>query len=222
LVADGCSQPEVQKWSAEHIVLSRPHRDNGNTPRGLGSLSAMNQGFDAIAYLDADNWYYPAHIEAMVNLHSRTGAIVCTATRDMYHLNGCILYTDTFESDGNRHVDTSCLFLTRLAFDILPLWTMMPKQLGPMCDSVIWQALLGRRFSHAHCPEPTVAFRTRYQVHYREARQPAPPGAVTNAESTGQAKAWWRSLPADTRLKWQRYFIGSIKDEAVPPGIWPL
>jgi hypothetical protein len=45
LVADGCSQPEGQKWSAEHIVLSRPHRDNGNTPRGIGVIVGDESGF---------------------------------------------------------------------------------------------------------------------------------------------------------------------------------
>ena len=206
LVADGCAQAEVQNWSAERILLSRPHGDNGNTPRTVGSLSAMNLDFDAIAYLDADNWYYPAHIESMVMLHRQTGVCVCTATRNIHRLDGSFMYTDAYESDGHTHVDTSCLFLTRLAFEILPLWAMMPKQLGPVCDRVLWQAILARGFSHAHCPEPTVAFRTQYQVHYQNLREPAPPRTKTISESTGAAESWWQSMPADTRLKWQRYF----------------
>jgi glycosyltransferase involved in cell wall biosynthesis len=206
LVADGSPHTTVRNWSAEHIVLSRPHRDNGNTPRGVGSFSAMNQGFDAIAYLDADNWFYPGHIEAMVKLHLHTEAMVCTATRTIHRIDGSMMYTDHFESDGRTHVDTSCLFLTRSGFGIVPLWAMMPAQLGPLCDRVVWHAIIARGFSHAHNPEPTVAFRTQYQVHYRNIGEPPPPGTKSNAESTGQAACWWQSQPAETRQKWNRYF----------------
>ena len=206
LVADGCVQLEVRKWSAEHITLSRPHADNGNTPRAVGSLSAMNQDFAAIAYLDADNWYYPRHIESMVNLHQQQGALVCTATRNIHRLDGSLMYTDSFESDGDKHVDTSCLFLSRPAFEILPIWATMPTQLGPICDRVIWRAILARGLSHAHCSEPTVAFRTQYQVHYHNLKEAAPPGTKTNIESAGKATLWWQSLPKEMREKWERYF----------------
>jgi glycosyltransferase involved in cell wall biosynthesis len=206
LVADGSPHTAVRNWSAEHIVLPRPHADNGNTPRGVGSLSAMKQGFDAIAYLDADNWYYPTHVESMVNLRMQKQVVVCTATRNIHRLDGSLMYTDNFESDGHNHVDTSCLFLTQTAFGILPLWIMMPSQLGPLCDRVIWQAIVARGLSHAQNPEPTVAFRTQYQVHYQYIKESPPPGTKTNAESTGQGARWWQSQPADVRKKWMRYF----------------
>src|SRR5262245_29299152 len=67
VVADG--HPQELVTPAEHIILPRAHHDNGNTARAIGSLSAMNQDYDAVAYLDADNWYYPNHIESMVLLH---------------------------------------------------------------------------------------------------------------------------------------------------------
>jgi len=206
LVSDGHPQADVQNWSVEHIVLSRPHADVGNTPRAVGSLVAMNEDFDAIAYLDADNWYHPAHIESMVDLHRQTEACVCTATRDFHRLDGSFMCTDTYDSDGQKHADTSCLFLTRAAFEILPLWAMMPKQLGAAGDQIVWEAIVARGFPRAHCRTPTVAFRTQYQIHYQNAREVPPPGTKTYSTSTGKAESWWLSLPPDTRLKWQRYF----------------
>ncbi len=63
MVADGLPCAEIAHWEVEHLTLPGPHHDVGNTARGLGALSAMNRGYDAIAFLDADNWYYPDHIE---------------------------------------------------------------------------------------------------------------------------------------------------------------
>ena len=47
-----CGVPEVV-----HIELGSSHADNGNTPRYAGGLVALAQGYDGIAYLDADNWF---------------------------------------------------------------------------------------------------------------------------------------------------------------------
>ena len=152
LVADGNSDAGIAGRPVEHLILARPHSDNGNTPRAIGSLSAMNQGYDAIAYLDADNWYYPNHIEAMVNLHRSTRAAVCTASRSIHRLDGSFMYADTQECDGRSLVDTSCLFITRTAFRLLPIWAMMPRELAPICDRILWGAVKSRRYPCALRP----------------------------------------------------------------------
>ncbi|MBV8781089.1 MAG: glycosyltransferase family 2 protein [Phycisphaerae bacterium] len=209
MIADGQSQAEVFGWECQHLVLPQSHDDNGNTPRAIGSLSAMNQGFDAIAYLDADNWFYPNHIEAMIRLQRKTSAAVCTATRSIHRADRSLMYIDRRESDGKKHVDTSCLFLTSAAYRLLPLWAMMPKQLGPICDSIFWQAINARRLATAHHPEPTVAFQTQYAAHYTDIGERAPDGTKSNDDSTGRATRWWHSLPEDVRADWQIYLSGS-------------
>lgn len=203
LVADGHPQQDVARWQAEHITLPKPHHDVGNTPRGLGALSAMNQGYDAVAFLDADNWFYPAHVESMVRLHRQTGAAVCTARRTIHRPDKSLLFTDT-ECDGVRHVDSSCFFVTQAAFGVLPVWVMMPPQLGPVGDRVFWRAIRARHFSCAHHPAPTVAYRSQYQVHYRQCGEAPPPGAKSNAESADRAVAWWLAQPQAVRDEWNR------------------
>lgn len=206
-VADGNPHPEISNWSAHHLVLPQGHQDMGDTPRCLGSLSAMNLGFDAIAYLDADNWYYPNHVEAMVQLHRATGSLVCTATRSIHRSDGSLMYIDEQESDGNKHVDTSCFFLTRGSFGVLPVWAMKPKELALIDDTIFWQAIRGRGYATAHHPRPTVAYRTTFQVHYRNIAETPPPGSRSNEESTGQAIRWWRSLSESERATWSRLLI---------------
>lgn len=204
LVADGYPQDVPNSSHVEHILLPRAHGDNGNTARCIGSLSAMNQGFDAIAYLDADNWYYPQHIESMVSLHAKSSADVCTAQRSMHRVDGSLMYHDQDESNGTSHVDTSCLFLTRPAFSILPTWAMMPFQFGPICDRIIWATIKRHGFSTAHHSTTTVAFRTQYQVHYQRLGEIPPPETKTIEESTGSAFEWFFSLPPEVQAKWTK------------------
>lgn len=209
LISDGSPRAaEVQKWRAEHITLPRPHGDVGNTPRCVGSLVARNLDFDAIAYLDADNWYYPDHIESMVRLHRETGAAVCSATRNIHRLDGTMMYTDTFDSDGKQHVDTSCYFFARRAYGLLPLWGMMPHELGPIGDTMMWNVVLAQGLARAHHPPPTVAFRTQYKVHYARLGEQPPPDAK-GPESTEAAVKWWDALDPAQQQAWRRYFAAS-------------
>jgi hypothetical protein len=205
MVADGRASPEVSDWAVEHITLAKPHGDTGNTPRGIGAMSAMNHAYDAVSFLDADNWYYPNHVASMVALHERTGTPICTATRTMHRPDGSLMYVDAAESDGRRHVDTSCLFITRAAYRVLPLWVMMPPQLGPVGDRVIWDAIVASRIACAHNSQATVAFRTQYAVHYKSIGEVPPPGVKTNADTTQKAWRWWNSLPGEARDDWNRY-----------------
>ena len=83
-IADGAPQDVVSRFDAQHIVLGANHGDYGDTPRAVGSVSAVSQGFDAIAWLDADNWYEPNHIESLIDLHRKQDAAVCTSSRMIY------------------------------------------------------------------------------------------------------------------------------------------
>jgi hypothetical protein len=38
LIADGHPRDEIRSWDCQHIILPLEHNDNGNTPRGIGSL----------------------------------------------------------------------------------------------------------------------------------------------------------------------------------------
>ena len=42
LVADGFPRADLVPNTAQHIVLPQAHGDNGNTPRAIGSLSAIS------------------------------------------------------------------------------------------------------------------------------------------------------------------------------------
>jgi hypothetical protein len=205
-VADGHPNSQVSTWDADHVVLPRAHADYGNTPRAIGSLLAHGEGYDAIAYLDADNWLYPEHVAAMVALHDQSGAPVCTATRTIHRVDGSLMFVDT-ESDGIKHADTNCLFFTREMFRLLPLWSMMPRELAPHCDRLIWSAIIGRDVDRGHCSTPTVAYRTMHRVHYERVGETPPPGARHLPDLPNHPRQWWGALTKEQQDAWQTYFV---------------
>ena len=208
MVADGCPRPEPASWDVQHVVLPRGHDDFGCTPRGIGSLLADSQGYDFVAYLDADNWYEPGHLASLLELHRRTGAPVCTSFRNFRQPDGSPLETSEHEEDLLQHIDTSCLLVHRTAFSILPVWIRMPKRLVPLCDRVFVAALRQARFAIASTRERTVAYRTLHELHYTQAGLAPPPGF----------KSGTLLQPA---VEWLKTLEG-VHDSVRQLGFWPL
>jgi len=193
LVADGCSQNLPESWDVQHIRLPVNHADYGDTPRGVGSVLAISQGFDAIAYLDSDNWFYPEHISTLVDLHQKTGAAVITSARNLHRLDGSFL-NKCPEVDGIKFVDTNCYFLTRPAFKLVQLWWLIDdiynlndvlkigKNLHSIADKVIWSEVLFSKLSHAHSEKASVAYRTGFLSHYEMFGELSPAGSKSGQE----------------------------------------
>jgi FkbM family methyltransferase len=214
LVADGFPNPLVAGWDARHIVLPNAHGDNGNLARAIGAMAAISEGYDGIAFLDADNWFREDHVARLAALHKDTGAAVCTSGRSIHRLDGTLMYVDQSDSDGQSFVDTSCLCIFRAAFDLVPLWVMMPRALNPIGDQVMWQAVLERGVSRAHTIEPTLAFRTQYAVHYKNIRENPPPRAK-ELEDLRPAKLRYRNMNQTERVALLR---GIMEDDALAAG----
>jgi glycosyltransferase involved in cell wall biosynthesis len=190
MVADGYPNELVARLGVLHIPLPRRHRDYGDTPRAIGSLSAISLGFDAIAYLDADNWYYSDHIASLVELHQTTKAAVCSSARNLYRSDGS-LFGLCLNCDGDTMVDTSCFFLTRAAFSIVPMWTLMPEYVHPVDDRVMWHYIKQAGLSRAHTGKPTVAYRMRNQGFYKSMGEESPPDVTRDGSDVIAALRMW-------------------------------
>ncbi len=182
MVADGHPRDEIDTWNVRHIRLPVEHGNNGNTPRAVGSVDAMGGDFDAVAYLDADNWYEPNHIASLLEHQQKTGADLVTSGRIIHALDETVLLPEGEADDGTRHVDTSALLVMASGFGALPTWATMPDEMGPNCDRVFFHAALGLGLEHTHTSEPTLHFTSRYSPHYRVAGIPVPPDATAMTE----------------------------------------
>jgi glycosyltransferase involved in cell wall biosynthesis len=205
LVSDGHPSSLVIERGLKEIQLPQAHGVGGNLPRCLGAIMAVNEGYDAVLFLDEDNWFTPNHVQMMVDLHEQSGAVVCTAQRTIHRLDGSqMALVDTW-SDGATNTDTNCMFVTRPAFPLLSLWSLMAPQLGPICDRIYWATIKNRKHATAHTATPSVRFRSLYKVHYDILGEAAPPGAKTGGEIDDSIK-WLRSLPEDQRNYWRSLF----------------
>ena len=189
LVADGAPEDDLDTWQAQHIVLPVNHADYGDTPRAIGSVSAIGQQFEGIAYLDSDNWYAPDHIETLVGLHTESGAAICISNRTLNRLDGSVLGLCR-ETDGDMFADTSCLMLTRRAFSLASLWASFHPLLHPICDRMMMYNIRKSGLKRAFVDKPTVAFRTAYQGVYQSFGEEPPPGADKTGDDFMKAFAY--------------------------------
>lgn len=204
LAADGHPNPLVDAYpGACHLKLPEAHGDNGDTPRGLGAAWAIDKGYEAVAFLDADNWFQPNHIESLVGLFNESGAEVLVAGRSFHRADGSRMAGLREAGDGVHFADTSCLMLTGQALRIAPLWATIPKPLAPIADRIFWQMLMAHGFKLAQSPLRSVAFFTQYAQHYA-AMGEAPPKGAKDASQSQAAVAWWNGLTEDERAGFNR------------------
>lgn len=215
-VADGFPRPELADWPGVDLALPRAHGDNGNTPRHYGAMWAAANGFDAVAFLDADNWYDPEHIAGLVALHRQHDAPVVSARRRIWSVDGRLLLPEGEPPDGAGHNDTSTLLLTRAAFPLLDLWQEMPQAFSPICDTVFFYAALYRGYGHVWTSAVTVNFQSHYKNHYFRALVPAPDdNRVENAFSA----AYGLFIASDPVIMAQVYMGRSADVTAWPPSV---
>jgi glycosyltransferase involved in cell wall biosynthesis len=159
------------------ILLPSAHHDGGRAARAIGALEAITSGFDAVAFLDADNWFAREHIAGLVRLHESTGAPLCTSSLSVVRVDGEPFVPElVHECDGETHADTSTIFVTRDAFPLLLNWALVPAELGSICDRVWWEMAKASGVRRAHSPEKTVFYRNRYALQYRRLGETPPAG----------------------------------------------
>ncbi len=175
MVADGFPKDFVSVAAGvRHVVLPQPHGDNGNTPRGIGALSALNAGFDAFAFLDADNWLAPDHIATLVEAVRKTGAAVAFSDRRIVLPDGTLVEWPDTGDQQRKHVDTSSFFITADAAFLLPYWATMDQPTSPCCDRVMLGLVRGFNVLHVFTGKPTLFFESNYAYHYRLAGREPP------------------------------------------------
>lgn len=178
MVADGHPRVDVGAWpGVRHVTLPNSHGPGGDTPRAIGSIEAIGAGFDAIAYLDADNSYARDHIESLVDLHRQTGAAFCSSSRYLCRIDGPIM-AECLNCDGETFVDTNCMFFGRSAFRLVTAWVLMPEFAHPVCDRVVFHAIKNAKLPIAHSGKPTVYYRVKLPDIYRHLREPIPAGVA--------------------------------------------
>ncbi|WP_208320833.1 glycosyltransferase [Alicyclobacillus sacchari] len=171
-VGDGRRQEDIDSWPrTQHITLPLPHSDFGDTPRLIGAASAAGLQFEAVLFLDADNWYAENHIETLYSLGRSSGADVVTSSRYLCRPDtGEVLGVCT-ECDGLNFVDSNCYMFFDSAFYILSAWGLRGNSavrsgVSVIGDRVLWHAIQNSNLQRTHSMRPTVFYETSFAAHY--------------------------------------------------------
>ena len=176
IVGDGVGWPEVDAWNCQHLKLARDHDDYGNTPRSIGAISALNQGFDAVAFLNADDWYHPEHVQTALAEQKQHRCDVVFTSRQIVLPDGSLVPVDDPEDANRTHVDSSCYVIFKSAAYLLPVWAMMPQGVGAISDRILFSLI--QWMNDVRCGwtgKKTVFFESNYSQHFILAGQTAPP-----------------------------------------------
>jgi glycosyltransferase involved in cell wall biosynthesis len=185
VVCDGSAPAQIPDFQGSHIILERNYRDYGNTPRLIGCFNAITtHDADAIAFLDADNWYYPDHLAYLSHIATATQLDAVASARMLHRLDGTpMMKCPTV--DGQKYIDTSCLLVFRPAFRHLIAWALQSQEKAAETDQFLWRLMRDSGVRMAFVDRATVAYRTRHQVHYSQAREAHPSGAVFRTDLHG-------------------------------------
>jgi hypothetical protein len=189
MVADGSPNTELNSWDIDHIRLPRSHGDIGSTPRLIGSYHAIGLGIEAVAFLDADNWYRNDHIATLIALHRRTGASFLSSGRILCRLDGSLMGPCP-NTDPEKFIDTSCMMFTREAFFLLANWGLMPAYAHLIGDRVMLHHVKSSAIKTAHSSETSVFYRCMKAGAYKLFGEAAPSG-VASVPDYGTAHDKW-------------------------------
>jgi len=169
LVNDAGERADVERHAdtAQIIHIPGPHGDGGNACRAMGGMLAICDGYDAITYLDSDNWYSPNHLETVMEMASGSGASVISCSRLIYTPMGDLM-GECYETDPDHFIDTSCMLFMKPAFGAATYWACIPDPIKQQADRWVWQRIVqDSRLLRAHTHKPTVHFRSVYKCHYK-------------------------------------------------------
>jgi len=196
MVADGFPRAELDSWPVRHIKLPTPSRNFGDTPRRIAGEAAIDAGFDAVAYLDADNWLRPRHVESLFACHLARGTPICHSARTLHRVGGTLMPLSQ-RGDNSVHVDTSCLLVAARAFDLLAVWATWPWELSRIDDRMFWHAALARGHAHSFTGAMTTCYEAAHPIFYKAIGE-VPPSDVRPDIDLPGLFAWHAGLlPAE-------------------------
>ncbi len=196
LVADGFAQAWLDERPVRHVKLDRAHADYGNVARGVGALMAIAEKYDAIAFLDADNWYDADHLETCVAAAaSNEFAPFVVAQRNFVRPDESVIRIDLMEDMPlGHHVDTNCYLFLPPTFPLLHYWCTIPQEFSAQGDRLFRQVLRAN-FS---TPPVVIARRTvnytcLFESIYNAIGETPPDGAKPNVDWEPGLR-WLKSL----------------------------
>jgi glycosyltransferase involved in cell wall biosynthesis len=194
VIADGAPQAWLDEAHVRHITLDRSHGDYGNTARGVGALLAVAEDYDAIGFLDADNWLELDHIAQCLAAAATVSGEPCDyviAQRNHKRPDETTIAVD--DEPIIEHVDTNCFFFLPGAYHMIQRFAMIPKQLSIIGDRLFYKQLQAQQLRAAIVPVKTVNYQCMWESIYRSVSETPPDGAKPGVDQRPIAE-WLNAL----------------------------
>jgi len=214
VVADGHPQDWIDAFPVRHLRLDCAHGDYGNTPRSVGGILAASEGFDAIGFIDADNWLQPDHVATCLATAAQAALTAeepdyVIATRRLMRDDGSVLPILTSDDQNGTHVDTNCFFMLPGSFHTLGQWGVMPKPLSVIGDRIFVGSLRAQGLRAARNPQVTVNYLCTWAFLFDAVGEVPPPYAKSTIDLQPTVR-WWQALDARDRQIVDRLAAGKV------------
>lgn len=170
-VGDGVHNSLVDDFDAIHLSLPINSADNGNTPRCLGALMAASLGHNPIFFLDADNFFLEDHIQEALALKMVDPGLDVIFSGRIILLDDGSKFAPAPEDRMRLFADTSTMCFFQSSYRVLGLWGLIPKDLSPICDRIIYESISSMGLSFGWTGKDTMVFESHYKAHYQAARK---------------------------------------------------
>ena len=193
LVADGGAAGWIDALPVRHIRLDRTHGDAGNTPRAIGLLLGIAEGYGALGLLDVDNILAPDHLATcLAAAQAAPDRDYVIARRRFCRPDGTPIAALPEEAI-EEHVDTSCFLFLPGSYPLLPFWGTMPRELSPICDRIFYRVLKAHRMRPAIADHVTVDFQVNLRAFYTGLGE-APPAEARDTPDFAAIQRWIDAL----------------------------
>lgn len=203
MVGDGAHNPSFEGEGRMTLSLPDPADDSGGTPRAAGGVWAVQNGFDMIAYADADDRLDREFAATLVRAHRSTGAEVISVPHAYYdrdmrparNLKG--QHIGTWAHGSARQIGgtfynfmpSSGMALAGRALTHAGDWTRIPKVLSRVHDVFFSQALMSHPYLLAWMGQALYHYRLTHAHQYELYNLPVPADLDAAAKVAGNEAA---------------------------------
>lgn len=167
LVGDGERADWLDTYDIVHMVLPSNIGSTGATPRGVGALTAFHDGFDAVTFLDADNYFDPSHIAQCIALQQENKVDLVFARRQIFFPDGEVLKDPDPQDGPGMHVDANCYFISKSAAFLVGMIGMYPREFGAGEDRPTPSLIQKFGLTSEYLDQPTVWYESNWERHYK-------------------------------------------------------
>lgn len=182
LVADGFPQDWIDAAGVRHVKLDRSHGDYGNTPRGIGAVLAISEGYDGFCFCDADNWLEPNHVALCIHIAEKAGEDCDYVVSRRFFRRPDETIIPIGDEPIEKHVDTNCFFFLPGSYHTLHFFSGMPRELAGVGDRLFYIALKAAELNFAVVPVASVNYHCMWAPIYEAAQEIPPVGAKPNLD----------------------------------------